>query len=103
MVFWIKVRMLSVQYCKKGISPLKIISTCLQSPNELSDEYNSLISYSFDKIHNAHCVPMAFDGLATETNFIRYNLNYFMNGTTTIQWFWQTATMLQRTYNLSWC
>ena len=78
----IKVGMLSLQNTIDGVSPFKIIAARPQSTNEAADEYNSLILHAVDEIENVHCVSMAFDGLSTETQFIRNNLISFMNGTT---------------------
>ena len=69
----IKVGMLTMQDYNDGLSPFKIIATCSQSTNKTADEYNNMILHAVDDISNVHCVSMAFDGLATETNFIRKN------------------------------
>ena len=37
--------------------------------------------YAVSDITNVHCVSIAFDGLSTETHFIRKNLIAFMKGT----------------------
>ena len=66
----IKVAMLTVQDCQDGLSPFKIIAARPQSTNELSDEYNTNILHSTDCLKNVYLVSIAFDGLATETNFI---------------------------------
>ena len=76
----IKVGMLTVQNCIDGISPFKLIAARPQSTNEVSDDYNSSLLHAVDDIKNVHCVSMAFDGLAAETNFIRNHLISFMNG-----------------------
>ena len=76
----IKVGMLTVQNCTDGISPFKLIAARPQSTNEVADDYNSSLLHAVDDIENVHCVSMAFDGLAAETNFIRNHLISFMNG-----------------------
>ena len=78
----IKVGMLTTQQYNDGLTPFKIIAARPQSTNESADEYNNTILHAVENITNVHCVSMAFDGLATETNFIRTNLIAFMNGTT---------------------
>ena len=76
----IKVGMLSVQNCTDGISPFKMIAARPQATNEVADDYNSLLLHAVDNIDKVHCVSMAFDGLAAETNFIWNNLISFMKG-----------------------
>jgi len=76
----IKVALLSTQTSRNGCSPFKIICARPQSTNEVSDEYNNSILHSVDGIPNVQCVSIAFDGLASESRFIRNNLVSFMNG-----------------------
>ena len=76
----IKVGMLSVQNSVDGISPFKMIAARPQSTNEVADDYNRSLLHAVDDIDEVHCISMAFDGLAAETNFIRNNLISFMNG-----------------------
>ena len=66
----IKVGMLSLQEAVDGISPFKIISARPQSTNESCDSYNEDIMNAVSGLENVHCISIAFDGLATETNFI---------------------------------
>ena len=77
----IKVGMLTSQEYSDGMSPFKIIAARPQSTNELCNEYNDSILHAVDNIKNVHCVSMAFDGLATETDFVRKHMIAFMNGT----------------------
>ena len=51
-----------------------------QATNEVADDYNNAMLYAVDDIENVFCISMAFDGLATETQFIRKILISFMNG-----------------------
>ena len=50
--------------------------------NDAVDDYNETLLHAVDNIPKVHCISMAFDGLVTETEFIRKNLISFMNGTT---------------------
>ena len=77
----IKVGLLSLQQTIDGVSPFKIISARPQSSNESCDDYNYDILHAVSGLTNVHCVSIAFDGLSTETNFIRTNLIAFMKGT----------------------
>ena len=76
----IKVGMVSLQEAVDGISPFKILFACPQSINESYDSYNEDIMKAVSGLENVHCISMAFDGLASETNFIRTNLVAFMKG-----------------------
>ena len=76
----IKVALLSTQTSRNGTSPFKIICARPQSTNEVSNEYNNSILHCVDGIPNVQCVSIAFDGLASESKFIRNNLILFMNG-----------------------
>ena len=67
----IKNGMLTSQEYNEGTSPFKIIAAHPQSTNELCNEYNDSILHAVDNVHNVHCVSMAFDGLVTETEFVR--------------------------------
>ena len=77
----IKVGMLTTQEYNEGLTPFKIIAAQPQSTNEPSDDYNLLIINAVDNIPNVHCISMAFDDLATESEFVRRNLLTFINGT----------------------
>ena len=76
----IKVGLLSLQQAIDGVSPFKIISTRPQSTNESCDNYNYDIMHAVSGLTNVHCVSIAFDGLSTETYFIRTNLIALMKG-----------------------
>ena len=76
----IKVGLLSLQDGKDGVSPFKIISARPQSTNERCDEYNYSVMNSVKGLENVFCISIAFDGLSTETDFIRTNLIAFMKG-----------------------
>ena len=76
----IKVGLLSLLEVPDGVSPFKIISARPQSTNESCDSYNSDIMHAVSDLENVHCISIAFDGLSTETNFIRSNLISFMKG-----------------------
>ena len=76
----IKVGMLTTQEYNEGLSPFKMIAARPQSTNEQANDYNDSILHAVDNIKNVHCVSMAFDGLATESDFVRKNLIAFMNG-----------------------
>ena len=80
MVTEIKVAMLTTQEYNDGMSPFKIIAARPQSTNELDYDYNCTILNAVEYIPNVHCVSMAFDGLATESDFVRKNIIAFMNG-----------------------
>ena len=73
--------MLTTQEYNDGLSPFKIIAAQPQSTNELAYEYNGMILNSLKDIPNVHCMSMAFDGLATESEFIRKHVIAFMTGT----------------------
>ena len=73
--------MLTTQEYNEGLSPFKIKAAYPQLPNEVANDYNNSILHVVDNMKNVHCVSMAFDGLATETDFVRKNLIAFMNGT----------------------
>ena len=51
-----------------------------QSTHESCDLYNEDIMNAVSGLENVHCISIAFDGLATETNFIWTNLVVFMKG-----------------------
>ena len=80
----IKVGMLSLQEGKDGVSPFKIISARPQSTNQRCDDYNYMIMNAVNGLNNVFCVSIAFDGLSTETEFIRTNLIAFMKGSSNI-------------------
>ena len=44
--------------------------------------WNKIIQYAFDDISKFHCISMAFDGLANETNFIQIECISFINEST---------------------
>ena len=77
----IKVAMLTTQEYNDGLSPFKIIAARPQSTNELAYDYNGMILNSLKDIPNVHCVSMAFDGLATESEFVRKHMIAFVTGT----------------------
>ena len=77
----IKVGMFTTQEYIEGMIPFKIIVARPQSTNEFSNEYNDAILHAVDSMPNVHCVSMAVDGLATETEFVRQYMIAFMNGT----------------------
>ena len=56
------------------------MATRLKSTNEVANDYNDMILHAVDNIPNAHCVSTAFDGFATETEFVRKKMVAFMNG-----------------------
>ena len=80
----IKVAMLTTQEYNEGLSPLKILAVRPKSKNELANDYNGMILNAVDRIPDVHCVSMAFDGLATESEFVRKHMIAFMNGTITV-------------------
>ena len=65
----IKVAMLTTQEYNEGLSPFKIIAAQPQSTNELAYDYIGMILNSLEDIPNVHCVSMAFDRLATDSEF----------------------------------
>ncbi len=67
----IKVGMLTTQQYSDGLTPFKMIVARPQSTNKKADEYNDMILHAVDDLSNVYCVSMAFDGLATEADFIR--------------------------------
>ena len=76
----IKVGLLSLQEHRDGISPFQIIRARPQSTNEHCDEYNtSLVNY-VSALKHVYCISIVFNGLSTETKFIRLKLIAFMKG-----------------------
>jgi hypothetical protein len=76
----LKVAMLKAQNVPDGLSPLKIVAARPQSANENCNEYNEQILKCVNHIKNVHMVSITFDGLASETNFIKMHLRNFLYG-----------------------